>query len=139
MLIFKKYWFSRIIMAISQLRSKRKKTGGRYKYIVKKVKNKGNKPLLVTVNELSRKTDNIRAGRVKYRLLSTNIANVYDPKEKRYFKAKIKSVIESPSNVNYIRRNIMTKGSVIQTDKGVARITSRPGQEGSLNAVLLKK
>jgi len=48
-------------------------------------------------------------------------------------------VVESPSNVNYIRRNIMTKGSLIKTEKGVARITSRPGQEGSLNAVLLKK
>lgn len=126
-------------MAISQLRGKRKVSGGRYKYIVKKVKNKGGRLLLVSIKQLKRKTEKVRGGELKYKILSSDIANVYDPMSKKHIKAKIESVIESPSNVNYIRRNIMTKGSVIQTDKGIARITSRPGQEGSLNAVLLKK
>jgi len=126
-------------MAISQFRAKRKSSGGRYKKIGKKAKNKGKETILVTVNKLSRKIDRVKAGELKYRLLSTNVVNIYDPKEKKHFKGNIKSVIESPSNVNYIRRNIMTKGSLIETDKGIARITSRPGQEGRLNAVLLKK
>ena len=126
-------------MAISQFRSRRKKSGGRYKYLSKKFKNRGEEPILVNINELSKKTDRIKSGKKKERLLSTNIANVYDPKDKKYLKVKITSVIESPSNANYIRRNIMTKGCIIQTDKGVARVTSRPGQEGTLNAILLKK
>ena len=126
-------------MVISQFRSRRKVSGGRYKHIGKKLKNKGSKPVLATVGKLTRKIERIRANKVKYRILSTDIVNVYDSKEKKHFKAKIESVIESQSNVNYIRRNIMTKGCIIQTDKGIARITSRPGQEGSLNAVLLKK
>ncbi len=126
-------------MAISQFRSKRKPSGGRYKYISKKLRNKGNKALLATIGAFKRKIDKIRGGHVKYRILTTNVVNVYDPKDKIYFKATIESVVESPSNPNYIRRNIMTKGSLIKTDKGIARITSRPGQEGSLNAVLLKK
>ncbi len=126
-------------MAISQFRSQRKSSGGRYKRNSKKLKNIGREPILVTMNKLMRKTDRVRAGKKKNRLLSTDIVNIFDPKIKKHFKAKIESVIESPSNPNYIRRNIMTKGSLIRTDKGIARITSRPGQEGSLDAILLKK
>ena len=126
-------------MAISQFRSRLKKSGGRYKSRTKKTKNKGREPLLVTMSALRRKRERTRSGKIKYKLLSTNTVQVYDPKEKKYYKATIESVIESPSNPNYIRRNIMTKGSLIKTDKGIARITSRPGQEGTLHALLLKK
>ena len=52
--------------------------------------------------------------------------------------AKIKTVLENPANPNLTRRNIITKGCIVQTEKGKARITSRPGQQGSLNAVLIK-
>jgi len=126
-------------MAISQFRGRRKISGGRYRKLSKKLKNRGREPILVTIKKLAKRTDRVKGGRIKERLLNVNIVNVYDPKSKKYVKGKIQSVVESPSNVNYIRRNIMTKGSLIQTDKGVARITSRPGQEGSLNAILLKK
>ena len=125
-------------MAISQFRSRRKKSGGRYISRTKKMKNKGREPFLVTMSALRRKKERIRSGNIKYKLLSTNIVTVYDPKEKKHFQATIESVIESPSNQNYIRRNIMTKGSLIKTDKGIARITSRPGQEGSLSGVMVK-
>ena len=39
--------------------------------------------------------------------------------------------------MNYVRQNIITKGAVIMTDAGKARVTSRPGQSGSINAVLI--
>ena len=126
-------------MTISQFRSRRKSTGGRYKPRTKKTKHKGREPHLVAMSALRRKEQRIRGGHVKHRLLNTTVVNVYDPKEKKHMKATIESVIESPSNPHYIRRNIMTKGSVVKTDKGIARITSRPGQEGHLNAILLKK
>jgi len=38
-----------------------------------------------------------------------------------------------------VRRNIITKGAVIKTEKGPARVTSRPGQHGIINAILLER
>ena len=52
-------------------------------------------------------------------------------------KAKIEIVTANPANRHYVRRNIMTKGTIIKTDKGDARVTSRPGQDGVINAVLI--
>ena len=53
-------------------------------------------------------------------------------------KAKITEVVSNPSNRHYARENILTKGALIDTDLGRARITSRPGQTGIINAILLK-
>ena len=54
-------------------------------------------------------------------------------------KARIKNVVECPANRHYARENIMTKGSIIETDAGRARVTSRPGQSGVINAVLIRE
>jgi small subunit ribosomal protein S8e len=47
------------------------------------------------------------------------------------------AVIENTANPNYVRQNIITKGSIIGTEKGNAKVTSRPGQHGVVNAVLM--
>ncbi|PIN87382.1 30S ribosomal protein S8e, partial [Candidatus Woesearchaeota archaeon CG10_big_fil_rev_8_21_14_0_10_32_24] len=52
-------------------------------------------------------------------------------------KTVIVTVVENPSNPHLVRRNILTKGAVVETKMGKARITSRPGQEGTLNGVLI--
>lgn len=52
-------------------------------------------------------------------------------------KVKITAVVDNPSNRHYARENLLTRGAIIDTEMGRARITSRPGQEGSINAVLL--
>ena len=52
---------------------------------------------------------------------------------------KIISVVENPANRQYVRRNIVTKGAIVQTEIGKALVTSRPGQDGIVNAVLLKE
>ncbi|MBI4155243.1 30S ribosomal protein S8e [Candidatus Woesearchaeota archaeon] len=126
-------------MAISQFRSRRKTTGGRYRNPRKKIKNRGDLPSLTTIGDLRKRKVRIRSGELKYGLLQINIVNLYDPKSKKYIKGKIETVIDSPSDRNFIRRNIMTKGSIIRTDKGNARIISRPGQEGAINAILIEK
>jgi small subunit ribosomal protein S8e len=54
-------------------------------------------------------------------------------------KTKIKNVLENPSNRNYARTQIITRGAVIQTELGKARVTSRPGQDGVVNAVLIEE
>ena len=51
--------------------------------------------------------------------------------------SKILEVVENSAYPNYLRQNIITKGSIISTEKGNARVTSRPGQHGMVNAVLM--
>ena len=77
-----------------------------------------------------------KGGGVKRRLLETGTANLLDPKTGKHAKATIKIVTENPANRNYVRRNILTKGTIIETDKGKARVTNRPGQDGFVNATL---
>lgn len=77
-----------------------------------------------------------RGGRVRKVLKYAAFANVIT--KKGYKKAKITGVEESRDNRNFARLGIMTKGTVITTELGRARITNRPGQEGSINAVLLE-
>ena len=74
-------------------------------------------------------------GNYTLRLLRANELNLLDPKTKKHEKAKIIHILESPANRHYTRRSIITKGTVVDTDKGKAKITSRPGQDGSVNAV----
>lgn len=125
-------------MAISQFRSRRKVSGGRYRRSYKKkLKELGNIPTLTEIGKKRMRTLRVSGGDVKRGLRSSDVANVYDPKSKKYFKAKIESVVENNANKNYIRRNIMTKGAMIKTDKGNAKITNRPAQEGVINAVLV--
>jgi len=47
-------------------------------------------------------------------------------------------VLESKDNRNFARLNIITKGSVIETEAGKAVVINRPGREGSINARLIK-
>ena len=52
-------------------------------------------------------------------------------------KAKIKTVLDSPNNPNFKRMNIITKGVIIETEVGKAKVTSRPGQDGVVNAKII--
>lgn len=71
-------------------------------------------------------------------LLSEEYANVCDPRANTIKKAKITTVSENAANPHYVRRNVITKGAVIDTELGKARVTSRPGQDGTVNAVLIQ-
>jgi len=79
----------------------------------------------------------MRGGSAKGALKSAEYANVVMP-DGKIKKAKIIRVIESPSNREYSRMNIITKSAIIETDVGKARVTSRPGQHGLVNAVLIQ-
>lgn len=125
-------------MVITQSRSKRKVSGGRYKPARSKRKYEmGRSPSFTKVAPAKLKKIRTKGGGSKLRLLRSDVANLYDPKSKRYFKVKIKSVVQNPASRHFVRRNIMTKGCIIDTDKGKARVTSRPGQDGMVNAVLV--
>lgn len=125
-------------MAITQKRSKRKPSGGRYRsWRKKRVRELGNLPSFTKLGKKVVKVVRCISNNKKRVLLSGEIANVYNPKEKKYEKQKIETILESPSNRHFVRRNIITKGTIIKTEKGKARVTSRPGQEGNINAVLI--
>ena len=125
-------------MSISQERPKRKQTGARYKdWRGKRLANLGRDPTLSKIGETKKRTMRIKSAHKKTILLKADVANVIDPKTKKSSKAKIINVVGNPANRHFVRRNILTKGTIIETDKGKARITSRPGQEGTVNAVLV--
>ncbi len=50
-------------------------------------------------------------------------------------KVKVLNVKTSPDNRHYARENILTRGAMIETELGLCRVSSRPGQHGIVNAV----
>jgi small subunit ribosomal protein S8e len=77
-------------------------------------------------------------GNDKVRALRAMSANVTNPKNGETKKAKIETVEKNTANPNYVRRNLLTKGAIIKTEVGRARIMSRPGQDGIINALLIE-
>ncbi|MFH1445458.1 MAG: 30S ribosomal protein S8e [Nanoarchaeota archaeon] len=127
-------------MAIWHLKSKRKSTSG----LVKKKRKKkaferGSVFLDTKIGKKRTKVQRTLGGNTKAKVLSADSANVFDPKTKKMQKTKIISVEENKANLHYVRRNVITHGAVIKTDLGLARVTSRPGQHGAINAVLVEK
>ena len=117
----------------------RKISGGKYKRIKKKRKyTLGHAPRIVKLDETKQKRLRILGGNKKIVLLRTDKINLIDPKTKKAKVVKIKKVIETPSNHFLARQNILTKGAIIETEAGKARITNRPSQEGSLQGVLIE-
>lgn len=119
--------------------SRRKATGG--KVIAARGKRKfemGRESADTRISEIKRKKIPTMGGNRKVRLLQSNIANVTNPKDGKTVTAPIETVIDNTANKHYVRRNILTKGSVIRTAIGTARVTSRPGQDGVVNAVLIE-
>ena len=120
-----------------QGRSARKRTGGRLKHASKKKRHQlGREPAETTVGDPRFQIIDARGTENKLRALSTNVAQLADGGETT--EVEIEDVVENPANVNYARRNIITKGAIIETSEGQARVTSRPGQVGQVNAVALE-
>ena len=78
-------------------------------------------------------------GNMKTKLLQDEFANVTDPRTSATRKAKITQILKNTASVDYQRRGIITRGAIIKTELGEAVVTSRPGQHGLINAMLVKK
>ena len=125
-------------MALWQGDSKRSKTGRRKRYARGKRKFEiGREKHLTTIGPTSQKMVRTKGNNSKIRAKTTNIAYVIDPKNNKTTKTEVISVVENKANIHYVRRNIINKGSIIETKLGKAKVTSRPGQCGTVNAVLL--
>ena len=119
-----------------QGRSPRKRTGGRRRPAQKKKKHQlGTESTETQVGDPKLKTVDARGNTTKVRAITTDTATVAT--DEGTVAATIENVAENPSNPNYARRNIITKGAIIETSEGRARVTSRPGQDGQVNAVLV--
>ena len=120
-----------------QGRSLRKRTGGRLRPKRDKRKHElGSEPTETQVGETKLKTVNGRGTGTKVRAIKSDTATVAT--DDGTVAAEVTDVVENPADPNYARRNIITRGAVIETSEGQARVTSRPGQDGQINAVLVE-
>lgn len=125
-------------MARSQWRSKRKYTGKKYRHFRKKRKRELERPPINTqIGSEKVKSQRVMGGNMKVKLFSTNYVNLTDPNTNKTQKVKIMRFESNQASRDINRRHILTKGAIIETELGKARITSRPGQDGQLNAVLI--
>ena len=119
---------------------KRKRTGGRKRaYRVKRNFEKGTFPAETTLGEPKRRPIRGHGGNIKIKTLKDKHACVTDPKSGKTEKTEILRVIKNRANVDYNRRGVITKGAEIETSLGLARVTSRPGSDGVINAILIGK
>lgn len=118
---------------------KRKKSGGRkHVFRGKRAFEMGSDAAETIVGEMRITKTRGRGGKMKLRALAVNSVNVTDPATGKSQKTEIRGVVKNPANVDYQRRGVITKGAILDTALGQAIVTSRPGQHGVVNAVLLQ-
>ena len=81
-------------------------------------------------------TRKVRGKNIKTAVKTIDSVNLaIDSKIKR---VKIIKVLENATNNDYQRRGIISKGAILETEEGKCRVVSRPGQHGTVNAILVK-
>lgn len=119
---------------------KRKLTGGKKRvYRTKKKYEAGGYPAETVLGEPRRKSTRGLGANSKVKVLADKFASVTDPATGKTQKTEITRVVKNGANVDYNRRGVMTKGAEIETPLGLAKVTSRPGSDGIINAVLISK
>jgi small subunit ribosomal protein S8e len=117
---------------------KKKLTGGRKRvYRSKRKYEQGAFPAETILGEVKRKSPRGFGGNCKVKVLSDKFASVTNSKSGKTEKTEILRVVSNRANVDYNRRGVITKGAEIETTLGLARVTSRPGNDGVINAVLI--
>jgi small subunit ribosomal protein S8e len=104
----------------------------RRKYEIDRYPNEPTNGAQVTV------TRRIRGNNQKTALKSIDFVNLATG-EAKVKKSKIIKVLENTTNNDYKRRGIITKGAILETADGKCRVVSKPGQNGIVNAILLKE
>ena len=82
-------------------------------------------------------TRKVRGKNHKTALKTIDYVNLSTP-DSKVKKSKIVKVLENPTNNDYQRRGVITKGAILETQEGKCKVVSRPGQDGVVNAVLIK-
>lgn len=119
---------------------KKKATGGKKRrWRGKRAFEVGRDSVETVVGESKSRFVRTMGGSVKVKVASSDWAVVTDQAAGKSSKSKILRVIRNPANVDYQRRGVITRGAIVDTELGQARVTSRPGQNGAISAVLLAK
>lgn len=127
-------------MAIWQGKSVRKLTGARAKSNRNKRKMEfGRDPAETKIGDRKIKKIRTKGGQIKIRLTNDQKINVVDPNNNKVQVADILSVVENQANTHFVRRNIITKGAVVDTSVGKVKVTSRPGQHGIINGTIISQ
>ena len=81
-------------------------------------------------------TRKVRGKNIKTSVKTIDSVNLaIDSKIKR---VKIIKVLENATNNDYKRRGVISNGAILETEEGKCRVVSRPGQHGTVNAILVK-
>ena len=126
------------MVIVQRGRTTRKPSGGRFKIARGKRKfETGSIPAFTKIGKQKIEASRTKNNNRKMKVFGAQYVNLFDPKTKKYTKTPIKIVVECQANRHFVRRNVIVKGTIITTDLGKAKVTSRPGQDGTVNAVLV--
>jgi small subunit ribosomal protein S8e len=130
------------LLSFYQGRDSKKPSGG-YRARPYKVKRKalgGGPPTNTALSDTEvRRIIRVFGGNTKVKAVAVQYANLYIPSERKAVKVRIVRIVETPANRELAKRQVIVKGAIIETERGRAIVTSRPGQDGIVNAVLIEK
>ena len=106
---------------------------GRRKFEIDRYPNEG----LFGENQI--RTRRVRGNNSKSSVKSGAYVNLSDPLSRKTTNTKILQVVKNPANKDYERRGVISKGALLETESGLAKVISRPGQDGCINGVLVKQ
>ena len=89
-----------------------------------------------TIGEEVTVTRKVRGKNLKTSVKTIDFVNLAINSEVK--KVKIVRVLENATNNDYQRRGVISKGAILETAEGKCRVVSRPGQDGVVNAILVK-
>ena len=128
-----------MVKALENIR-KRKHTGGLIKHTrSRRSDEKDSFSVDTLLGDHSIRVKNSRGGNVKISLVSDNFVNVIDKSNNSIKKGAINRVLKNPSNRDYERRGVITRGAILDTELGKVRVLSRPGQSGIIDGILINE
>ena len=128
-----------MVKALENIR-KRKHTAGLIKHTrSRRSDEKDSFSVDTLLGDHSIRVKNSRGGNVKISLVSDNFVNVIDKSNNSIKKVAINRVLKNPSNRDYERRGVITRGAILDTELGKVRVLSRPGQSGIIDGILINE
>ncbi len=99
----------------------------------------GRIPIETKIGAERKKIVRTRGDNIKIKAYSADQINVTDKAKNITSRVAIKGLEKNTASVDYQRRSILTKGAIVETELGMVRISSRPGQSGQINGILLEE
>ena len=128
-----------MVKALENIR-KRKRTGGLIKHTrSRRSDEKDTFSVDTLLGDHSVRIKSSRGGNIKVSLVTDNSVNVIDKSTNTIKKTSINRVLKNPSNRDYERRGVITRGAILDTELGKVRVLSRPGQTGIINGILINE